>query len=124
MLVNVGLPRVRVLMCTTGTAIATKTGDPVVSLVRKGAVGDALMSVGAVTVLIGTLAVFDDRVREQISWRLDPARAPAQVAEAGATVRSLALVIFDAVRDQSIEHAPLVIFVLAATVLVLFMLRT
>jgi hypothetical protein len=27
-------------------------------------------------------------------------------------------------RDQSIEHAPLVIFVLAATVLVLFMLRT
>jgi hypothetical protein len=33
-------------------------------------------------------------------------------------------VVTEAVRDQSIEHAPLVIFVLAATVLMMFMLRT
>jgi hypothetical protein len=33
-------------------------------------------------------------------------------------------VVLVAVREQSIEHAPLVMFALAATVLVLFMLRT
>jgi hypothetical protein len=32
--------------------------------------------------------------------------------------------MFMALRDQSIEHAPLVIFGVAATVLVLFMVRT
>jgi hypothetical protein len=46
------------------------------------------------------------------------------VANAEATVRNLASVVFAAVRDQSIEHAPLVIFVLLATVLFMFMLRT
>jgi hypothetical protein len=32
--------------------------------------------------------------------------------------------VFDAARDQSVEHAPMVIFGVAATVLVVFMLRT
>ena len=39
-------------------------------------------------------------------------------------VGSLVAVIAQAVRDQSMERAPLVIFALAALVLVLFMLRT
>lgn len=85
---------------------------------------DALISVGALIALILVLAAFDGRVREQISLRLGSGRASAQVIDAGVVVRDLTGVVADAVRDQSIEHAPLVIFVLAATVLVLFMLRT
>ena len=65
-----------------------------------------------------------NRTREQISLRIGTGRATAQVADAGVMVRDLTGVVADAVRDQSIDHAPLVIFVLAATVLVLFMLRT
>jgi hypothetical protein len=86
------------------------------------AFGDFLISAGALVALVLMLAAFDGRVREQISLRVS---SPSeQVAGAGVAVRDLASVVFDAVRDQSIEHAPLVIFVLAATVLLLFMLRT
>jgi len=94
-----------------------------VSLVRKRAIGDGLISLGMLCVLIAMLAAFDGRVREQISLRVSGQPA-AQVASAEATVRNLASVVILAARDQGIEHAPLVIFVLAATVLLLFMLRT
>jgi hypothetical protein len=86
--------------------------------------GEALISAGALVALILMLAAFDGRVREQISLRIGPGHTSTQVANAGVMVRDLTSVVADAVRDQSIDHAPLVIFVLAATVLVLFMLRT
>jgi hypothetical protein len=87
------------------------------------AFGEAAMSVGALTVLMLTLIAFDDRVREQISLRFS-ARPAQELAEAGRQVRDLTAIVISAAHDQSIEHAPLVIFVLAAIVLVLFMLRT
>ena len=91
----------------------------------KRAFGDALISVAALITLMVMLAAFDVRVREQISMRIGSGRAAsAQVADAGVMIRDLTSVVTEAVRDQSIEHAPLVIFVLAATVLMLFMLRT
>jgi hypothetical protein len=87
-------------------------------------IGDALISVGALGALLALLAAFDPRVREQITLRIGTGRASADAAEAGATLQNLALLAFSALRDQSIEQAPLVIFVLAAFVQELFMLRT
>lgn len=87
------------------------------------AISDVMMTAGSALVLVIALVVFDDRVREQVSMRLE-ARPAEQFASAGHQVRSLTAVVVQAARDQSIEHAPLVIFTLAATVLVLFMLRT
>ena len=86
------------------------------------AFSDFLISAGALVALIVLLAAFDGRVREQISLRVSS--PSTQVVGAGAALQNLASVVADAVRDQSIEHAPLVIFVLAGTVLILFMLRT
>jgi hypothetical protein len=87
------------------------------------AFGDALISVGSLLALILTIASFDDRVRQQIVLHM--AGGPsAQVAGASGAVSSLAIVVFDAVRDQSIAHAPLVIFVVAGVVLLTFMLRS
>jgi hypothetical protein len=85
--------------------------------------GDALLSIGALAILLFALVSVDDRVREQVSLRLS-ARPSVELATAGAQVRDLTSVVFRAARDQSIDHAPLLIFSLAATVLVLFMLRT
>jgi hypothetical protein len=85
--------------------------------------GDALLSIGALAILLFALVSVDDRVREQVSLRLS-ARPSVELATAGEQVRDLTSVVFRAARDQSIEHAPLLIFSLAATVLVLFMLRT
>lgn len=87
------------------------------------AFGEGLMSAGALTILVLTLVAIDDRVREQI-WLRASAPPSAQLHSAGTNVRELTAVMVEAARDQSLAHAPLLIFGLAATVLVLFMLRT
>ena len=87
------------------------------------AFGEALVSAGALALLLLVLVAVDDRVREQVSLRI-ATRPSVQLASAGERVRDLTAVVVEAARDQSLEHAPLLIFVLAATVLVMFMLRT
>ena len=87
------------------------------------AFGEALMSAGALAILLLVLVAVDDRVREQISLRV-AVRSTVELASAGERVRDLTTVIAEAVRDQSVEHAPLLIFTLSAFVLVMFMLRT
>jgi hypothetical protein len=89
---------------------------------RRG-LGEALMSLGALALLLSALVLFDDRVRDQLSFRISN-HPSAQLTAAGEQVRNMTEVIIDAIRDQSIQHAPMLIFVLAAVVLVLFMLRT
>lgn len=88
------------------------------------AFGDALISMGALAALLTTLVLVDDRVRQQVSLRFSGTQPSTELANAAARLRDLASVVMEAARDQSIEHAPMLIFVLVATVLVLFMLRT
>ena len=87
------------------------------------AFGEALMSAGTVAVLLIALVAIDDRVREQIAQRF-MARPSVELAGVGYLVRGITSVVAAAVHHQSIEHAPLLIFALAASVLVVFMLRT
>ena len=94
------------------------------SVVTKRAIGEVLMSLGTLCVLVFLLVAFNAPLREQVSLRVSAGQPAAQAANVGSMVRSLASVVFVAARDQSIEHAPLVIFVLAAVVLFGFMLRT
>ncbi|HKB11088.1 MAG TPA: hypothetical protein VKD69_10550 [Vicinamibacterales bacterium] len=83
---------------------------------------EVLLTVGTLTVLVMVLVAVDPRVREQVSMRVS---APTvSIADAGNHARDLTSVISQAARRQSLEHAPLLIFGLVATVLVLFMLRT
>jgi hypothetical protein len=84
---------------------------------------EALMSAGTVAVLLLVLIAADDRVREQFSQRV-VAHPSIELASAERQMRDFTTVIAGAARDQSLGHAPLLIFALAATVLVLFMLRT
>ena len=74
--------------------------------------------------LLALLVSVDDRVRQQVSMRMGGGTAQAELRGAGAQVRDLAEIAFDAARNQSIEHAPMMLFVLAASVLFVFMLRT
>jgi hypothetical protein len=74
--------------------------------------------------LVAVLTSMDDRVRDVVSLRGGIGRPTAQAVAAGTRARDVAFVVLEAARDQSIDHAPLVIFALAATVLVVFMLRT
>jgi hypothetical protein len=87
-------------------------------------VKDALISAGAVMLLIVAIVSIDDRVRERVTDILNRPPSSAEIAGTGAQVAQVSSVVFKAVRDQSVEHAPMVVFVVAAAVLVLFMLRT
>jgi hypothetical protein len=85
--------------------------------------GEALLTVGTLAILLMVLIAVDGRVREQFSTRV-LSRPSTQIAAAGQHARDFTSVIVEVARDQSFAHAPLLIFALAATVLVLFMLRT
>jgi hypothetical protein len=77
-----------------------------------------------VLALLVGLALIDERVRERLSRLYSSGAGSGEIATAGAQLRDMAEVLAAAVRDQSIDQAPLVIFGLAAIVLLLFMLRT
>lgn len=87
------------------------------------AIANGLLSIGALAALLLALVALDDRVREQVAVRFGSGHASLEFAQAGDYARDLAGVVVDAVRDHSIEHAPLVIFSVAAVVLVLLMCR-
>jgi hypothetical protein len=87
------------------------------------AFNEALLSAVAVAFVLLVLVGIDDRVRGEFALRF--MSHPTQgLAAAGQSAQTLTAVIAEAAREQSLAHAPLLIFALAATVLVLFMLRT
>jgi len=75
-------------------------------------------------VLLVALVSIDDRVRERVYGLLTTPPSSAQIAGVGSDIENVSTLMYKAARDQSVEHAPMVIFAVAATVLVLFMLRT
>jgi hypothetical protein len=83
-----------------------------------------LAAAGGLCALLIGLAVIDDRVRNQMALAFTRRGPTEEIATAGSRLQELAMVVAQALRDQSIEHAPMVIFALAAMVLVLFMTRT
>lgn len=88
------------------------------------ALADTLVSAAAVGSLLLVLVAADDRVRDQALWRFGAVHPSMALTQAGGQVRSVAAIAAETVRDQSLEHAPLLIFVLVATVLLLAMSRT
>jgi membrane associated rhomboid family serine protease len=85
--------------------------------------GDATISLIALVILLVMLASVDDRVREQVSAVMGT-HGSSQLAGASQEISGLVATVFDAVKYQSVSHAPMVIFALVATVLVVFMVRT
>lgn len=78
---------------------------------------------GAGALILG-LAIVDERVRTQIG-RVLSGRAPtSEMASIGAQLQDLLKIMWQAIQDQSVENAPLVIFSIAALVLVAWMTRT
>ena len=84
---------------------------------------DALVSAGALLIVLVALMAVDGRVRSQVTNAVSGVSSPQAVAGTGGKVRYVAGVVVSAAREQSIDHAPMVIFVVAATVLVTFMLK-
>jgi len=90
---------------------------------RRRPFAGALAAGGGVFTLIAGLAVVDNGIRQYIA-HFFRGGASAEVTAAGFYLQGLTSVVMQAVRDQSLEHAPLIVFGLAAGVLTIFMLRT
>lgn len=87
-------------------------------------VSDTLISIGAVLVLLVAIVSIDDRARERVQGMLTSPPSSSEIAGVGAQIENVSTLMYKAARDQSVDHAPMVIFAVAAVVLVLFMLRT
>jgi hypothetical protein len=83
-----------------------------------------LTTVASLTTVLVGLAAIDVRVRQSLVGLLNGRGPTGEIASAGASVDYVIHVVAQAIKDQSMERAPLVIFALAAIVLLLFMLRT
>ena len=74
--------------------------------------------------LLALLVSVDERVRQQVSLRFNSDTAQSEVNDGASQVYDVARILFAAARYQTIEHAPMMLFALAAGVLMVFMLRT
>ena len=83
---------------------------------------DALISGAALIILLIALVAIDERVRARVEAAMQ-GELSSDVRSATSMASDVASVLVIAARDQSIDHAPMVVFVFAATVLVLGMLR-
>jgi hypothetical protein len=81
------------------------------------------MSAGALVILIAALIAIDERLQEEIQAILRWEKASV-LGGAAAQINDGASTLLYAVQTQSVEHAPLTVFVATATVLVVWMLRT
>jgi hypothetical protein len=82
--------------------------------------GDAVISLCALLALLLMLVAIDPRVRVQVA----SAWGGSTSTSVSKDLREISTVVLSAIQDRGIDNAPLMIFALAATVLVLFMLRT
>lgn len=86
-------------------------------------VNDALISVGAVMLLLAALVALDDRVRAYFVNTVSGA-TPGSAADAGTRLGDLGSIVLAAARDQSLAYGPLAIFAVVAAVLLVLMVRT
>ena len=87
-------------------------------------INDAMVSAGALLALLMLLVAVDGRVREQVMLRVNGGRVGGDVAVAEHQVRDLVGVVTAVVNDAVRLHTTLTIFVVVATVLTVFMVRT
>lgn len=84
--------------------------------------GETMISIGALGALLTTIALVDDRVREQVSMRFSGHTVSDELHGVSLHARAIADVVMMAARDHGLEHGPVVLFAIAAVVLVVLML--
>ena len=84
---------------------------------------DLATSMAGFGAVLGTLIVFDERVARQLA--ILSKRAPEhELLVMRDWFGSLGSAVAAAARDQSIDHAPMLVFTAVAILLVIFMVRT
>jgi hypothetical protein len=84
---------------------------------------EALLSLAALGLVVGGVVATNEQVREMVT-RHTNAQASAELVDAGSRAQAIAIVAIRTAKEECEAHAPLTAFVVAASVLTLFMLRT
>ena len=87
------------------------------------AINPTLISGAALAIVIAALVMFDERVRRSFV-DLATGSPSAEFAQAGSQAYQLSSTMMGALVDLSAANAPLMVFVVIATTLMLFMVRT
>jgi hypothetical protein len=82
--------------------------------------GEAAGSAACFFAVLAVLIMADAQIREPIANAVAQTRSTNWIGQASAVIR----VVADAASQQSIEHAPLLVFTVVGALLLLFMLRT
>jgi hypothetical protein len=84
---------------------------------------DALISASAVAIVVVAIVAADARVREQAQSMIRTAPSYT-VASATQEARNVGSILWRSAMSRSLDHGPVVVFVAAAAVLVLCMVRS
>jgi len=93
------------------------------STARRTRARDVIGSLVGFLAVFGTLVLVDERVWYHMR-SLVSSGAPTEVKDVGKQLEALGDAFLIAIRDQSIDHAPLLLFSAVAIVLVVFMVRS
>ena len=83
---------------------------------------DSFLTLGSVGLLLTVLVAFDGQVRDEVSAMMN-GRATSEVSATTGRARRFVSVVTNAVKQQSDEHRPLMIMLMAGTALALVMFR-
>lgn len=86
-------------------------------------ISDSLISLAALAILLFGLIAIDQTVRERVMSVVETGDVSSSAGALVSTVNQVGRVLLGAAWDQSIDHAPLAVFVVAGSILVLAMLR-
>jgi hypothetical protein len=87
------------------------------------ALEDGLIAAAGVLLILMLLVSADQRVRERVSDAIRPGNPSTEIANVTARVTRAASILVRAIKDQSLDQAPLVVFAAAGGGLFLAMLR-
>jgi len=79
------------------------------------------LSLTALAALITTIVLMNDRVRDQMTLRFSGSSVTAELHSATSRLKAIGHIVMMAARDRGLEHGPVVLFGVAAVVLVVLM---
>ena len=94
--------------------------DPLLKSRLRHLGSDALAGMGVLAFVLAVLVSVDERVREQAQFLV----SPGAVGNIGVRLGEVGSALVEAAKTQSTEHAPMMTFIVVATVLLLGLMRS
>lgn len=86
-------------------------------------IGEAVLTAGSMGLLVAAIIAIDSHAEKQVTALVEV--SPFRTLDGGVSwLEKIGFDVFEVIRYQSLEHAPLTVFFVVAMVLLVFMIRT